>query len=51
MAEVDSCNVFIKYLPPEVTDSGLYAIFSPFGEIVSCKVMLDQITKNSLGYG
>eukprot|EP01127_Copromyxa_protea_P018669 TRINITY_DN5928_c0_g1_i1.p1 TRINITY_DN5928_c0_g1~~TRINITY_DN5928_c0_g1_i1.p1 ORF type:complete len:458 (-),score=67.76 TRINITY_DN5928_c0_g1_i1:25-1398(-) len=51
MAEVDSCNVFIKYLPPEVTDSGLYAMFSPCGEIVSCKVMLDPITKNSLGYG
>lgn len=48
---VDSCNVFIKYLPHEVTDSGLYAMFSPFGEVVSCKVMLDNITKNSLGYG
>jgi RNA recognition motif-containing protein len=49
--DIDRCNVFIKYLPPEVTDTGLYAMFSPFGEIISCKVMVDTLTGNSLGYG
>jgi RNA recognition motif-containing protein len=47
----DPCNVFIKYLPPELTDSGLYSLFLRFGEIVSCKVMVDPITGHSLGYG
>jgi RNA recognition motif-containing protein len=47
----DPCNVFIKYLPPELTDSGLYSLFVRFGEIVSCKVMVDPITGHSLGYG
>jgi len=47
----DKCNVFVKYLPPEVTDTGMYAMFSPFGEILSCKVMVDTQTGNSLGYG
>jgi RNA recognition motif-containing protein len=49
--EKDACNVFIKYLPPELTDTGLYALFAPFGEIESCKVMVDPITGHSLGYG
>eukprot|EP01129_Flabellula_baltica_P002565 TRINITY_DN12377_c0_g1_i1.p1 TRINITY_DN12377_c0_g1~~TRINITY_DN12377_c0_g1_i1.p1 ORF type:complete len:238 (+),score=52.60 TRINITY_DN12377_c0_g1_i1:63-776(+) len=49
--EYDETNVFIKYIPKEVTDTGLYSLFSEFGEIVSCKVMVDVITGNSLGYG
>eukprot|EP01124_Arcella_intermedia_P024134 TRINITY_DN3999_c0_g2_i1.p1 TRINITY_DN3999_c0_g2~~TRINITY_DN3999_c0_g2_i1.p1 ORF type:complete len:492 (-),score=102.08 TRINITY_DN3999_c0_g2_i1:51-1526(-) len=49
--DIDACNVFIKFLPPEVTDTGLYAMFSPFGNIKSCKVMVDTSNGNSLGYG
>lgn len=48
---LDSCNVFVKYLPPELNDSGLHLLFSPFGEIVSSKVMVDHQTGASLGYG
>lgn len=48
---VDETNLFVKYLPPAVTDTGLHAMFSSFGEIVSCKVMVDTKTKHSLGYG
>lgn len=48
---LDKCNVFIKFLPVEVTDTGLYAMFSKFGEITSYKVMVDPITGCSLGYG
>jgi len=51
LSQKDPCNVFIKYLPPELTDSGLYSLFLKFGEIVSCKVMVDPITGHSLGYG
>jgi len=48
---VDPCNVFVKYLPPELNDSGLYTLFLPFGMIASAKVMVDHQTGNSLGYG
>lgn len=48
---IDQCNVFVKYLPADYKDSDLYHLFIPFGEIVSCKVMIDHITKTSLGYG
>lgn len=49
--DVDEHNVFIKFLPTTLTDSGLYALFSQFGDIRSCRVMVDPITGNSLGYG
>eukprot|EP00741_Cyanophora_paradoxa_P015721 tig00020904_g15177.t1 len=50
-ANLDRQNVFVKYLPSELTDQGLYQLFSPFGGIVSAKVMVDHQTGNSLGYG
>lgn len=49
--EAELSNVFIKFLPSEVNDAGLYSLFSQFGEIVSCKVMVDTQTGASLGYG
>lgn len=49
--ELDECNVFVKFLPPEVTDTGLRALFARCGDIVSCRVMLDPVTRHSLGYG
>jgi len=48
---LDRCNVFVKYLPPDLTDDGLHALFQPFGDIISAKVMVDHISGNSLGYG
>jgi RNA recognition motif-containing protein len=48
---LDQSNVFVKYLPPELNDAGLHNLFSPFGEIVSSKVMVDHQTGASLGYG
>jgi len=48
---LDQSNVFVKYLPPELVDSGLHQLFEPFGEIVSSKVMVDHQTGASLGYG
>jgi len=48
---MDATNVFIKYLPTDLTNTGLFTIFSQFGEITSCKVMVDPITGYSLGYG
>jgi len=48
---LDQCNVFVKYLPSDVTDSVLYTMFADFGKIISAKVMIDHQTGTSLGYG
>lgn len=51
MQQVDNTNVFVKYLPADVDDSRLRSLFSPFGSIVSAKVMVEVHTGTSLGYG
>lgn len=51
VAPLDECNVFVKYLPSDLTDQDFYKLFSPFGEIISSKIMVDQSTGKSLGYG
>jgi hypothetical protein len=48
---LDRTNVFVKYLPAEIDDEGLRALFAPYGEIISSKVMIDHQTGMSLGYG
>jgi len=50
-AGVDSLNVFIKFLPPQLTDEEFRQLFSSFGDVVSSKIMVDQATGRSLGYG
>lgn len=47
----DNTNVFVKHLPPTMNDEELRNCFSQFGEIVSCKVMLNVKNKTSLGFG
>ncbi|KAA6379712.1 MAG: putative elav G [Streblomastix strix] len=49
--QTDRLNLFVKYLPNDVTDEELYELFSPFGEIVSSKVMIENKSGDSLGYG
>eukprot|EP01103_Thecamoeba_quadrilineata_P016409 TRINITY_DN547_c0_g1_i1.p1 TRINITY_DN547_c0_g1~~TRINITY_DN547_c0_g1_i1.p1 ORF type:complete len:279 (-),score=28.57 TRINITY_DN547_c0_g1_i1:429-1265(-) len=44
-------NLFINYLPQEVTDEALRNMFLPFGDIESCKVMLDLTTGQSRCFG
>jgi RNA recognition motif-containing protein len=48
---LDDCNVFVKYLPPELTDVEFHKLFKDFGNIISSKIMIDQGTGKSLGYG
>lgn len=48
---LDKCNVFVKYLPPDLTEEKFRALFNDFGTIVSSKIMIDQSTGKSLGYG
>eukprot|EP01121_Diplochlamys_sp_Union-15-3_P003717 TRINITY_DN13654_c0_g1_i1.p1 TRINITY_DN13654_c0_g1~~TRINITY_DN13654_c0_g1_i1.p1 ORF type:complete len:299 (-),score=48.08 TRINITY_DN13654_c0_g1_i1:72-968(-) len=48
---LDLCNVFVKYLPSELTESQFHELFVPFGHVISSKIMIDQTTGKSLGYG
>ncbi|KAK2964061.1 putative Sex-lethal like protein [Blattamonas nauphoetae] len=48
---VDLQNLFVKYIPNNYTDSDLKHLFQPFGEIVSSKIMVDNATGHSLGFG
>lgn len=47
----DGANLFIYHLPPEFTDLQLVEAFSPFGNILSCKVYIDKNTKLSKCFG
>eukprot|EP00744_Colponema_vietnamica_P007274 GILI01010486.1.p1 GENE.GILI01010486.1~~GILI01010486.1.p1 ORF type:complete len:626 (+),score=141.62 GILI01010486.1:460-2337(+) len=49
--EEDSPNLFIANLSNDVDDDALTAVFSPFGYILSVKVMLDIHTGRSRGFG
>jgi len=51
MQPIDYTNVFVKYLPQDFDDAGLRRLFSPFGPIISTRVMVDMNTGKSLGYG
>lgn len=48
---LDPNNVFVKHLPAEMSDTELTALFSEHGEVISSKIMIDPLTKKSLGYG
>jgi RNA recognition motif-containing protein len=44
-------NLFVGNLNPETTASSLRPLFSEFGEIVSAKVIIDNATGMSRGFG
>lgn len=46
-----SCNLYVASLPPECTDADLFALFAPFGPIVSAKAMCKKGLKECKGYG
>lgn len=48
---LDQCNVFVKYLPPDLDDKEFQRMFKAHGQVVSSKIMIDQATGKSLGYG
>lgn len=44
-------NLFVGNLSPETTGNGLRTLFSEFGEVVSSKVIFDNATGMSRGFG
>jgi len=48
---LDDVNLFVKYLPSNMDDGGLRALFSSHGQVLSAKVMVDHNTGASLGFG
>ncbi|CAG8683926.1 12900_t:CDS:2, partial [Racocetra fulgida] len=48
---VDPCNLFIKNLDANISSSDLFNHFRRFGRIISARVMRDQETNNSKGFG
>lgn len=48
---IDPCNLFCKNLCPSLSSGDLFAIFKPFGRIVSARVMRDeQGTSREFGF-
>lgn len=44
-------NIFIAKLDFEIQDQDLMEAFSPFGEVVSAKVVIDKYSNRSRGFG
>lgn len=44
-------NLYVKNLQDEVDDDMLRELFTPYGTITSCKVMKDDKTSKSKGFG
>lgn len=47
----DGCNLFIFHVPNEMTNLDLFNIFSPFGTVISARIMVDNDTGRSRGFG
>jgi len=48
---IDHKNLLVNYLPPEMNSRMLEELFSSYGTIVHCKVVVDQPSGFSKGYG
>jgi RNA recognition motif-containing protein len=44
-------KLYVGNLVYNMTESELKDLFSPFGEVVSARIMTDQYTRNSLNFG
>lgn len=51
MAASESRNLIVNYLPSSLTPADFKNMFTPFGEIESCKIVLDKASGQSQGYG
>ncbi len=44
-------NIFVGNLPYRMSDADLEAIFAPFGEVLSAKIIMERGTTRSKGFG
>jgi len=49
--EQDRTNLIINYLPPTMSEGTLATLFSPYGLLERCKIVVDLQTLRSRGYG
>lgn len=47
----DGCNLFIFHIPNEMSNLDLFNFFSPFGNVISARIMVDNETGRSRGFG
>mmetsp|Transcript_38519 Transcript_38519/g.34083 ORF Transcript_38519/g.34083 Transcript_38519/m.34083 type:complete len:517 (+) Transcript_38519:212-1762(+) len=47
----DNTNLIINYLPPTMSEGTLATLFSPYGLLERCKIVVDLQTLRSRGYG
>eukprot|EP01083_Nonionella_stella_P085622 237465_1 len=47
----DKTNLIINYLPPTMSEGTLATLFSPYGLLERCKIVVDLQTLRSRGYG
>ena len=47
----DCRNLIVNYIPTAVKEPALYELFSPFGDIVDCRIICDRKTGAPKGYG
>ncbi|GAA5968955.1 hypothetical protein JCM11641_000790 [Rhodosporidiobolus odoratus] len=48
---IDPCNLFIKSLPSSLISPHLHTLFSPYGSIISARVMTEPLTSLSREFG
>ena len=44
-------NLYVGNLPYKISESDLQGLFSPFGEVTSAKIIKDNYTGQSKGFG
>jgi len=44
-------NLFIYHIPTDYTDASLMAMYSQFGNVISCKIITEKDTGQSKGFG
>jgi hypothetical protein len=45
------CNLFVFHIPNDMSTRELWSMFSNFGEIISCRIMVEARTQLSRGFG
>ncbi len=44
-------DLYVGSIPFKWKDKDLYDLFSPFGEVISAKIIIDKITRQNKGFG